>query len=59
MLQNLFHALLNNPINKKTETAQKTLRRSKTGGVEGRYDRSQRFNGVFLRLPLGKCELWG
>ena len=22
------------------------------GGVEGRYDRSQRFNGFFLKLPL-------
>ena len=32
ILQNLFHALLNNPIIKKTDPPEKNLRRSKIGG---------------------------
>ena len=54
----MFHVLLNNPINKKTEPAppsplKKNLKAVKDmgGGVNGRYDRGQSFNGFFNRLP--------
>ena len=53
MLQNLFQALLNNPINQKRDPPpqkKKKQWRSKIGGkggAEGRYDRSQRFNVFF------------
>ena len=63
ILQNLFHALLNNSIKKKTDRPPPPPKKKKTeavkdrgGGVEGRYDCSQRFNGFFLRLPLVNVE---
>ena len=53
ILQNLFHALLKNPINKKTDPPQKKPKAVKDrGGVEGRYDRGQRFNVFFLKAYL-------
>ena len=42
----MFHALLNNPINKKTDPPKKAVK-DREGGVEGRYDRGQRFTGFF------------
>ena len=46
ILPNLFHALLNNPINKKQTPPKKKEKagKDKGGGVKGRYDRGQRFN---------------
>ena len=54
ILQNLFHTILINPINKKTALEEKKPKAVKDrGGVRGRFDRGQRFNVffVFLRLP--------
>ena len=49
ILQNLFHTILNNSINKKIALEKKNLRRSRIGGgVRGRFDRGQRFNGFFF-----------
>ena len=42
---------------KKTDLPEKKLRRSKIGGVKGRYDSGQRFNGLFLRLPLERAMI--
>ena len=57
LLQNLYHALLNNPINKKKQPPLKKNPKAVKdmgGGVNGMYDRGQRFNGFFLRVPLAK-----
>ena len=53
ILENLFHAFLNVPINKKNgHSPKKTLAGPiKGGGVKGRYDRGQKFN-VFLKAFL-------
>ena len=45
--KNLFHALINNTINKKRTPQKKPKAVKDRGGVEGRYDRGQRFNGFF------------
>ena len=49
-LLNLFHALLNNTINKKKQIPRKKPKvvNNKGGGVKGRYDRGQRINGWFF-----------
>ena len=46
-LQNLFHAVLNNQINKKEPPKKKPKAVKVRGGVEGRNDRGQRFNVFF------------
>ena len=52
--------MLNNHINKKTDLPEKSLRRSKIGGgVNGRYDRSQRLNGFFYGFPKESNENLG
>ena len=53
ILQNLFHAILNKPKNPKTAPPKKNLCWSKKGGGGGRYDRGQRFNGVFCMAITG------
>ena len=51
-LQNLFQTVTNNPINSETALEKKNLRRSKIGGgVQGRYDRGQRFIFFFYAFP--------
>ena len=47
-LQNLFQTVTNNLIYSKTAIEKNNLSQSKIGGVQGRYDRGQRFNGFFL-----------
>ena len=56
--KNLFHAILNNPINKKMAATKAVKDRGREGGeVGGRYDRGQRFSGVFLGLPFNLSEV--